>query len=406
MMPRGLHPLLLARITLILALVSLMRSPALANLFLALLLVLSLGSASIRQRLSRTWAQPMVRGAALLLLMLAAGILYSASGWKEGLHQLWAWRSLVFMTIAVALFDDLRWRQIALRTFASVTAVGAAAVLLLSLQQTLASGQHAPVPVTLFRNYATQGMTFTAAIMACGCLWWVESGRWRHLWALCALVLLLAITISTQGRSGYLILLASGATFVLGSLLQKGLSPLRALAGALAMAGLGLALIAASPVASQRIEQALSEMRSYESQVQQGTSMGLRIYFWRDAVTLISERPVFGWGTGSYAEIQGHLVAGRSGAAAMPTGDPHNQYLKIAAENGLLGLGIFLAFLVSLLRQRSTRHYRLAGLAVLAGWCVTSLANSHFSTFQEGHLLALWLGITLADESPAPDNGA
>ena len=56
-------------------------------------------------------------------------------------------------------------------------------------------------------------------------------------------------------------------------------------------------------------------MRNYESQANNGTSMGLRMYFWRDAVTLISERPIFGWGTGSYAKVQGQLVADRSGAA-------------------------------------------------------------------------------------------
>jgi O-antigen ligase len=398
------NPLLTARILVILALVTLMRSPALVNLFLALLLLLTLGSASIRQRLALTWAQPMVKGSALLLALLGAGILYSASGWRDGLNQLWAWRTLGFMAIAAALFDDVRWKRIALRAFAGVTALGALAVVLMSIQQTWASGQHNPVPVTLFRNYATQGMTFTAALVACGLLWWVESGRWRQLWCASALVLLVATTVVTEGRSGYLVLLAAAAVFVLGSLLQMGLSLTRALAGALAIAGLGLALVTASPVARQRIDLALTEMRNFESQGNQVTSMGLRMYFWRDAVTLTSERPIFGWGTGSYAKAQGQLVAGRTGAAAMPTTDPHNQFLKIAAENGLVGLGVFLVFLISLLRQRPSPSYRLAGLSVLAGWCATSLASSHFSTFQEGHLLALYLGITLAAESATHGN--
>jgi hypothetical protein len=33
------------------------------------------------------------------------------------------------------------------------------------------------------------------------------------------------------------------------------------------------------------------------------------------------------------------------------------------------------------------------------GWCATSLANSHFSTFVEGRLLFFWLGAMLADRS-------
>jgi hypothetical protein len=35
--------------------------------------------------------------------------------------------------------------------------------------------------------------------------------------------------------------------------------------------------------------------------------------------------------------------------------------------------------------------------AALVGWCATSLANSHFSTFAEGRLLFFWLGAMLAN---------
>jgi O-antigen ligase len=81
----------------------------------------------------------------------------------------------------------------------------------------------------------------------------------------------------------------------------------------------------------------------------------------------------------------------------MPSHDPHNQFLKIAAEHGLLGLLIFLALLVSAFRQRGAPPpYRLLGLGVLAAWCASSLFNSHFSTFAEGRFIWLWLGACLA----------
>lgn len=390
--------LFVARILAILGLVTLMRSPALANLFLALLLATSFASPVIRRRLLSVWQQPMAKGAVLLLVWMALGIVYSVSGWQEGLKQLWAWRIVLFMLLAAALFDIPRWKRNALRFFSGVTTLGAAAVLLLSIQQSLVSGHLSPTPVTLFRNYATQGMTFTTALVACGCLLFIERGRIRFLWMASAVLLLVATTVTTEGRSGYVILLVSGAAFALGALLQKGMTRTRATAGALAMVALGLILVAASPVARQRIDVAVTEMRNYEAQGQVGTSMGLRMYFWQDALTLISDRPIFGSGTGSYPKVQGELVVARNGAAGMRTADPHNQYLKIAAENGILGLGIFLIFLISLTRQSPSAPYRIAGLAVLAGWCATSLANAHFSTFTEGHLLGLFLGITLAAE--------
>ena len=45
-----------------------------------------------------------------------------------------------------------------------------------------------------------------------------------------------------------------------------------------------------------------------------------------------------------------------------------------------------------------SQPYRLIVLTTLTGWCATSLANSHFSTFHEGHFIWFWLGAMLALE--------
>ena len=47
-------------------------------------------------------------------------------------------------------------------------------------------------------------------------------------------------------------------------------------------------------------------------------------------------------------------------------------------------------------RHPSAPPFRTLGLALLAGWCATSLFSSHFQTFNEGHLIALLLGVFLA----------
>ncbi len=392
-------PLLAARVLVIAILVVLMRSPALTNLLVALLLVVMFGSSTLRARLIRSWQQPMVKGAALFLAVVAIGILYSAGGWREGLSQLWGWRRLLFLAIACSLFGDLLWKRTFLRIFAGATAVVAALALIMGAYQALSQGSFAPASVTLVRNYVVQGMTFTVGMVACATLFKLDDRRWRWVWATGGGVLLLAATLVTQGRSGYLVLLVVATVFVLGTLIHRGMPLGRALLGSAGVAAVAIALVAGSPLARERINIGLNEMRNYQAQPKEGTSIGLRIIFWRDAASLIQERPFFGWGTGSYAAAQATLLPGREGAAAIPTIDPHNQYLKIATENGLVGLGAFLIFLASMIRQRPSPAYKLAGLSVLAGWCATSLANAHFSTFQEGHLLFFWLGIMLAPEA-------
>ncbi len=398
-MIRNFDPLRTARILTLVILVVLMRSPALTNLLIIIWLALVFGSSTLRARLRATWQQPMVRGATLFFGVVAVGVLYSAGGWREGLLQLWGWRRLLYLAIACALFNDPRWKKIFLRVFAVATALVAAATLLISIQQTLAQGGSSLVAVTLVRNYVVQGMTFTVGLVACGLLVQVDHKRWRMAWLACAGVLLLATALVTEGRSGYLILVVVGLTFALGTLVQRGLAWPRALLGATGIAAIILSLVAASPVARQRIELGITEAQTYKARPAEMTSIGLRMIFWHDAVTLIGQRPVFGWGTGSYSIAQATLLDGRQGAAATPTIDPHNQYLKIAAENGLVGLGAFLLFLATFIRQRPSPAFRVAGLSVLAGWCTTSLANAHFSTFQEGHLLFFWLGIMLAPEA-------
>ena len=84
----------------------------------------------------------------------------------------------------------------------------------------------------------------------------------------------------------------------------------------------------------------------------------------------------------------------------MPATDPHNQYLFVAIQQGVGGVVVFLAWLTAIARERESRgdYHRLA-VAILMGWCVTSLFSSHFRTFAEGHLLATFLGVLLAVDS-------
>ena len=59
----------------------------------------------------------------------------------------------------------------------------------------------------------------------------------------------------------------------------------------------------------------------------------------------------------------------------------------------------FVFFIVRALTCPGSVPYRQLAVAALIGWCATSLANSHFSTFVEGRLLFFWLGAMLATQT-------
>jgi O-antigen ligase len=116
---------------------------------------------------------------------------------------------------------------------------------------------------------------------------------------------------------------------------------------------------------------------------------------WRNSVRMIRDRPIFGVGTGGFLDGYRAYVQGVSGWTGFETGDPHNQFLKILGEQGLIGLAAFLFFIVRSLTCPAPAPYRQLAAAALIGWCATSLANSHFSTFVEGRLIFFWLGAML-----------
>ncbi len=120
---------------------------------------------------------------------------------------------------------------------------------------------------------------------------------------------------------------------------------------------------------------------------------------WESTTAIVREAPLLGHGLGSFPEQYRRVVSERyQGWKATLTADPHNQYLLILAETGLLGLAAFSWFLFSALRQPASGPFRLVGIALLLAWCLTSLFSSHFHTFNEGHLIAIFLGVCLAPE--------
>lgn len=87
-------------------------------------------------------------------------------------------------------------------------------------------------------------------------------------------------------------------------------------------------------------------------QAAEGTSsIDERAQFWRQAVQLSFERPLFGYGPYSFRFTQPHLM----GHVLATSDHPHNVFLKHAAERGWAAAMIFLAFLVYVVGY-SIRH--------------------------------------------------
>ena len=136
-----------------------------------------------------------------------------------------------------------------------------------------------------------------------------------------------------------------------------------------------------------------SEYDRYE-QSNEGTSIGLRLEFWRKSLGFFAEAPLIGHGTGSTRGLFEQAAVGQTGAAAEVIGNPHNQTLNAAVQWGMLGIAVLYAmWLVHLRLFRGDGLMSWVGLLVVVQNVASSLFNSHLFDFHEGWMYVLGVGI-------------
>ena len=388
------RPVQVARALLMALVVALMYSPPVTVALQIALLVTFVSSAELRSRFAAVCRQPMVIALFAFYLMIGIAVTYSVAPILEAASMLSGWRKLLLLPAAAAVFDD----SAAKLRMALLMVIAAAVGALLSYVSLFVGATFQTseaIPGIVVRNHATQGMFFAVgAFVATALAQFGSFERRTRLWlGAGALFLLMNIALVTFGRSGYVALVGCALALAWFALRRPGRTMRWIVVGVVAVVG----VLFAAPQVQQRMGQAVTEMNSY-SQQQEKTSMGVRMHFWKNTLEMIKQRPWLGVGTNGFEPAYQEYVAGRTGMAGIGTSDPHNQFLKIAAEQGLIGLAVFLALLATMVvLQRPDPIYRLLGLGVLLAWCATSLASSHFSTFSEGTFIFLWLGAMLSD---------
>jgi O-antigen ligase len=249
----------------------------------------------------------------------------------------------------------------------------------------------------LLRNRGTQGMALAIAVL---CSIWLAlgaAGTRRWVWLVLGALAAAAALVPTIGRSGHLALLIMVGVFALAMLREP-----RYRVGALGVAVLVALAAALTPNVRERLAVAVDEFRTAQAGKGELTSFGIRAVMYENSLRVVAQHPWIGVGTGAFAAAYAKEIEGRyTDWRATPTVDPHNQYLFFAAELGVLGLLVFLGYIgAALLDRGDGSSARWVAVAILLAWCATSLFSSHFKTFAEGHLLAMFLGVMLARPYP------
>ncbi len=123
-----------------------------------------------------------------------------------------------------------------------------------------------------------------------------------------------------------------------------------------------------------------------------------RILIWKEALAVIRDHPLFGVGLGAYASIVGRYEPPSTVQLTGPNPHPHNVFLNMAAEVGIIGLIIFLWIVAAGIRRGlATLHeapeIKGATLAATVGMLVSEHRDSILMTFHMS--TALWLVLAL-----------
>jgi len=159
----------------------------------------------------------------------------------------------------------------------------------------------------------------------------------RVMFALFAVLALVNVLFMVQGRTGQVVILILAVFFLWNR--QRG----RALVISAIAVILLLVSVAFLPSSSlhQRFARGFAEFSEWQpgTPSSKTSSVGLRMEFYKNTLEIIRENPIWGVGTGDFANAYAAQI---KNTGMMPTENPHNEYLMITVQLGVIGLGFFL----------------------------------------------------------------
>ncbi len=236
-----------------------------------------------------------------------------------------------------------------------------------------------------------------------------DEPRWVKLSALGGAILLPALIVITQSRGG-LIALVITSLVVLAREKQRG----RAILLLAATAGV-ITMVAPSAV-WERV-QAMTNLTSEETLGDADSSAEQRWVIWKVARAIIDDHPAAGVGYGAYGKANAEYARSNPDwSNARGERDTHGLYHNITAETGFVGLGLYFAFLISVIvgsikaqrvlranRPHAARQLQLLNAGLLGFYLACVFATLHGISFVYLYIAVIFIlsDLTLTAEAEA-----
>lgn len=369
--------------------------------------VVTLAVVAIASLLPAAYSPPSASPRGLLRL---ASTLHGVESWTA----LYTWRAALDLMLGIGLYHAIRrswWRRNP-SPLGAALAVGMVSTAVLGLLEFVefvdlssfrAIGRYVAVERmhSLFFNSGWLAEYFVVgAPFAVACLLALEKRRP----AVALAVLSLAVVALTQQRGAWFSSLAQLA--MLGVLTRKLWARRSGLWRPLAVGAAGLGLLLALVIAAgpQTRSDALKDRLAVSV-----SDLAGRQGLWQASLAMAPERPLLGWGIGSFAPVYDSFYPPGSPDTQRPRGTAHNWYLNVLVETGVLGLACLVLLILiagGLIRHRLRRavdeeRILMTGVAVSLGGALVYGLVQYMPFLRVVHWL-LWIILAVTALEPGP----
>ncbi len=322
-----------------------------------------------------------------LFLLLIAGVFYSPAETGDALSALKKYRELILFVMTLSYL-----RKNASKAELTEKVFLAGSILLLSISYSMYFGL---IPTEKF-GYSTVYHITHSFFMALLAFWALQkaivSPKVRIFWCFIFIATCTNLFYIAPGRTGMFVFVALALLTIFQHLSLK-----KSLVGLLICGAVIGATFASSENFSTRFHEAVGEIQNYQPGSSR-TSLGMRFDWWHNCITLIKEKPLLGHGTGSFEIEQKRLI---EGTKTMKSDNPHNEYLFIGVQVGLVGVVLYLTLLGGLFgasfKKKRPYNFLLQGV-VVAMFC-GCLMNSFLFDSHQGHFFAIISAILISTQT-------
>lgn len=375
-------------------------SVALDNILISLITVLWLLSGELRSKADLIRQNPVAIAALLLFGLLAVGTIYSSGNTSTLLKYI----DLLFIPIFLTYFQDAKTRERGLFAFC-VAAIASIVVSHLAYLNLLTHSSLLPresvYPIG-FKASLTHSLivAFSAYLLA---LYAREEQNKIYRVGYIALALLAAhnVVFMGWGRTAYLVLAILFLYFFVVTFGRRGLVLFIAIAGVTF-----LTAYVTSTTFHQRVNDVAQQFMEWKPGTPSADSVGERLEYYVNSLQIIREQPLIGSGTGSFPAVYARAVADRN---MLATVNPHNDYLLIAVQLGVIGLASLIYLFYRQWRSAGALarpFYRDLARGLVLTFIVGCLFNSLLLDHTEGLLFAWMSALAFAAPAKPPPSAA